>query len=106
MNDTNEYLILVINPGSTSTKIGIYRNEECILSEEISHSSRELQAYPDIMSQQEFREELILRALEGAGFKITDINCIIARGGALRPLPIKFISVRDKCQLGNASAQQ
>ena len=96
MNDTNEYLILVINPGSTSTKIGIYRNEECILSEEISHSSRELEAYPDIMSQQEFREELILKALERAGFKITDINCIIARGGALRPLPSGTYVVNDR----------
>ena len=79
--------ILVINPGSTSTKIAVYKDENPVFSEEISHSNEELSPYDNIMDQQEFREKLIIESLGKAGYKIEDIDCIIARGGALRPLP-------------------
>ena len=81
--------ILVINPGSTSTKIALYKNERPVFSEEISHRAEDLAKFENIMDQQEFRENLIISTLEKAGYHINNIDCIIARGGALRPLPTK-----------------
>jgi len=96
MGSSDEHHILVINPGSTSTKIAVYVEENPVMSEEISHTASELAQYPDIMSQKEFREELIVSHLEAAGFKLDDINCIIARGGALRPLPSGTYRIDEK----------
>ncbi len=88
--------ILVINPGSTSTKIAVYKNENPIFSKEITHTPDELSEFETIMDQQEFREDLIIAALKDSGFKPEDINCIIARGGALRPLPSGTYKINDK----------
>ena len=88
--------ILVINPGSTSTKIAVYKNENPVFTEEISHSNEELTPFENIMDQQEFREKLILDCLQKAGYKIEDIHCIIARGGALRPLPSGTYRINQK----------
>ncbi|MFZ5981914.1 MAG: butyrate kinase [Candidatus Zixiibacteriota bacterium] len=88
--------ILVINPGSTSTKIAIYRDEQPVFTEEITHSNEELSRYDNIMDQQEFREQVILESLKKAGYKIEDIDCIIARGGALRPLPSGTYRINQK----------
>jgi len=88
--------ILVINPGSTSTKIALYKNEQPVFSKEISHRAEDLAKFDNIMDQQEFREELIVAELEKAGYKINDIDCIIARGGALRPLPSGTYRVNDR----------
>jgi len=88
--------ILVINPGSTSTKIAVYKNDQPVFNEEISHSNEELAAYSSIMDQQEFREALILECLRIAGYKLEDIHCIIARGGALRPLPSGTYRINER----------
>ncbi|MBN2227031.1 MAG: butyrate kinase [candidate division Zixibacteria bacterium] len=87
--------ILVINPGSTSTKIAMYKNEQPVFSEEISHRAEDLAKFESIMDQQEFREGLIISALQKAGYHINDIDCIIARGGALRPLPSGTYRIND-----------
>ncbi len=87
--------ILVINPGSTSTKIALYKNERPVFSEEISHRAEDLAKFENIMDQQEFRENLIISTLEKAGYHINNIDCIIARGGALRPLPSGTYRIND-----------
>jgi len=90
-----QHTILVINPGSTSTKIALYFDENPVFSEEISHSVEDLSGFASIMDQQEFRERLIIECLNNAGYRIEDVNCIIARGGALRPLPSGTYRVND-----------
>ncbi len=78
--------ILVINPGSTSTKVAIYEDERCILSEKFDHSPEELAKCETLMDQEPLRRKCILSALERAGFKIEDFDAIAARGGILPPL--------------------
>lgn len=50
------YRLLIINPGSTSTKIGVYENEKEILEETLRHSSDEIAKYATIFDQLDFRK--------------------------------------------------
>ena len=77
--------ILVINPGSTSTKMAVYEDEEPILQRNITHSSEELAAYGDVTEQQEFRRELVLSELEQNGIPLR-FDAVIGRGGLVKPL--------------------
>ncbi|MEG0455377.1 MAG: butyrate kinase, partial [Bacteroides sp.] len=56
--------ILVINPGSTSTKIAVYEDERPILVRNIRHSVDELAAFHSVADQFEFRKSLVLSQLE------------------------------------------
>ena len=53
--------ILVINPGSTSTKIAVYENETPLFVSKINHSVEELSAFPEVIDQFEFRKNLVLQ---------------------------------------------
>nr|WP_240739145.1 hypothetical protein [Marinitoga lauensis] len=72
--------ILVINPGSTSTKIAVFENEKLIVSEEVSHSPEELDKYEKLMDQIDLRRDEIKDFIEKYGYKMTDFNAIAARG--------------------------
>ncbi len=78
--------ILVINPGSTSTKLAVFDNEEMILSKTLRHDEKELSPYPDIPSQYSFREKVIINSLQDAGIELSSINAVVGRGGLLYPL--------------------
>jgi butyrate kinase len=79
--------ILVINPGSTSTKIGVFQGTTQLFSENLAHSVEEISAFPTIASQYEFREKHIRDALQKRGFDISAISTVVGRGGLLRPIP-------------------
>jgi len=51
------YKILVINPGSTSTKIGVYEDETLLFEETLRHSTEEIAKYATIVDQKDFRKE-------------------------------------------------
>ena len=87
--------VLIINPGSTSTKIAVYCNDEIIHLESIQHSNEELQPYRHIQEQKEFRLEKILEVLKKAGIELEDFICISARGGLLRPIQGGTYEVND-----------
>ncbi|NLX86208.1 MAG: butyrate kinase [Clostridiales bacterium] len=80
------YRLLIINPGSTSTKIALYDNEKPIFNDVVRHSSQEISSYKNIMDQLSFRKELILKALDDKGFNNTKLSAIVGRGGLLKPL--------------------
>lgn len=82
----NEYRILAINPGSTSTKFAVYFNEECKLIRSIRHSIEDLSYYKDIIQQFDFRKGLIIEELAGEGFDVDSMKFIIGRGGLTYPL--------------------
>ena len=52
------YKILVINPGSTSTKIGVYEDETLLFEETLRHSTEEIAKYATIVDQKDFRKEI------------------------------------------------
>ncbi len=78
--------ILVINPGSTSTKIAIYDNSVCIFLKTIEHSHEELESFNSITDQFGFRKKLILDELIHDRIDLKSINIIISRGGLTYPL--------------------
>ncbi len=90
------YKILVINPGSTSTKFAVYDDESEVFLENIFHTKDELAPYPDISSQYEFRMNTVLKALEERNWNITDFNAVVGRGGLLYPLESGTYEVNDK----------
>lgn len=78
--------ILVINPGSTSTKIAIYEDEEPVYTESISHSAEALAPFKSVIDQLDYRKEMIESALHKAGYAITDFDAVSARGGFTKPV--------------------
>lgn len=88
--------ILVINPGSTSTKIAVFEGEECIFTNTIRHFLDELILYPNIISQFEFRKDLIEGTLEIEGIDINEIKIIMGRGGLTYPLESGVYEVDDR----------
>lgn len=86
--------ILVINPGSTSTKIAVYEDEHPVLVQTIRHSMEELVKYPRIIDQFEFRKDLVLRALQEDGIPFR-FDAVVGRGGLLKPIPGGVYEVND-----------
>lgn len=78
--------ILVINPGSTSTKIAVYENERPLLVHNIRHTADELSAFPAVTDQFAFRKSLVLRSLEEEGIPLV-FDAVIGRGGLVKPIP-------------------
>lgn len=80
-------LILVVNPGSTSTKIAIYNHDQCLVKENITHSADELKIFPALNDQLPFRKETILNWLSHNHYSLGQFKAIAARGGGLKPIP-------------------
>ncbi len=80
------YKILVINPGSTSTKIGVYGDENQIFEKNIKHSAESLSTFSNVASQFQYRKEVILDELRKSGFIISDLNAVVGRGGLIKPI--------------------
>lgn len=80
------YQLLVINPGSTSTKIAAYRNEELLLEETITHSMEQISQFEHISDQKDFRKEMVVETIEARGLALDQFDAVVARGGMLRPL--------------------
>ncbi len=93
---SNSPKILVINPGSTSTKIAVFQDEQCIMENTIRHYLDELVHYPTIISQYEFRKDLIEGTLEIEGIQLQDIKIIMGRGGLTYPLESGVYAVDDR----------
>lgn len=80
------YRLLIINPGSTSTKIAVYDNEKPVLEQTLRHSNEELAPYATVIDQYEFRKNVILDTLSTNGINIAKLSAVVGRGGLLRPM--------------------
>ena len=78
--------VLVINPGSTSTKIAIYQDENPIYTESINHTPADLAPFPRVLDQLEYRLKMIRAALDKAGFPLSELEAVSARGGFTKPV--------------------
>lgn len=81
------YKILIINPGSTSTKIGVYEDETQLMEETLRHSTEEIAQYDTIYEQKDFRKKVILDVLAEKGVELKSIDVVVGRGGMLKPMP-------------------
>ncbi|MBO4997164.1 MAG: butyrate kinase [Lachnospira sp.] len=78
--------ILIINPGSTSTKIGVYEDETQVMEETLRHSTEEIAKYATIYEQKDFRKEVIVGVLKDKGVELSSIDVVVGRGGMLKPI--------------------
>ncbi len=78
--------ILVINPGSTSTKIAVYHNEDPIFVKNIKHTSKELEKFDKITDQLLYRKNLIIDELNASEISDDHVKAIIGRGGLIKPI--------------------
>ena len=86
---------LIINPGSTSTKIGVFEDTTLLFEETLRHSTEELSQFSGVVDQKDFRKKIITDLLEEKGFDIKSLNVIVGRGGSLKPIPSGTYAVRE-----------
>ncbi len=79
--------ILVVNPGSTSTKVAVFEENKEVFDKTLRHSADELKPFKKIVDQYEFRVNAVLGALKEGNFSIEEFSAIGARGGLLHPIP-------------------
>lgn len=90
------YTILSINPGSTSTKIALFKDKELVFSETLRYDTSQLKQYKRIIDQLDFRTKTILEILKDKGIAISDLDAIVGRGGLLKPIESGTYEVNEK----------
>lgn len=86
---------LIINPGSTSTKIGVFEDETLLFEETLRHSTEKIAQFAAITDQKDFRKQIILDLLNEKNFDINSLQVIVGRGGMLKPIPGGTYAVSD-----------
>ena len=89
------YKILIINPGSTSTKIGVFEDETLLFEETLRHTTEELAGFNMIVDQKDFRKKVILDVLADKNFDIKTLDVCVGLGGMLKPIPGGTYAVSD-----------
>ncbi|MDR3297566.1 MAG: butyrate kinase [Prevotellaceae bacterium] len=97
--------ILVLNPGSTSTKIAVFEGAQNIFQHTLRHSSDELKAFTSVASQFSFRKEAILSELQKAGVEVSDLRFVVGRGGLVKPIESGVYEVNEAMKTDLYSAQ-
>jgi butyrate kinase len=87
---------LVINPGSTSTKLAVYDNELPLVSEVLRHSSGQVSSYPHVLDQYGFRLAAIRNWLDSERITLDSLSAVVGRGGLLRPIPSGTYMVNER----------
>lgn len=80
------YIILAVNLGSTSTKIGIYRNDEEVQSETIRHPKEDLEKHHEISKQIQYRKSVLEQWIKDQDFSLDQFDCLSFRCGLIRPI--------------------
>lgn len=81
-----QFYILTINPGSTSTKIGVFENEVLLFSKNIYHNDQDIGSFKKVWDQYAFRKQEIVNVTRKEGFDIRQLSCVVGRGGLFRPV--------------------
>lgn len=91
----NNY-ILAINPGSTSTKVSLFKEEKEFKSYKIDHLKQDLDHYENVADQYDYRLDLVKKWLNSEGVPIEELIAVVGRGGLLRPMPGGTYRVTEK----------
>lgn len=75
--------ILVLNPGSTSTKAAVYEDEHPLMLKSIGHTNQDLSPYPALNDQLDYRVALVRSWLAQEGFDLTQLSAVVGRGGII-----------------------
>ena len=91
-----EFLLLIINPGSTSTKVSLFKNEESLFEKSLFHDADELLKFPHVNMQLDFRYNVILDMLKEENVKPEDIDAFVGRGGSACTQPGGITEIDQK----------
>ena len=91
-----QFFLLALNPGSSSTKIGVFENERPLFAKNVRHDEAALAAFKDIADQKTLRKQAIMEALSEQGFDPRRLSAVVGRGGLLRPLENGTYRVNEK----------
>ncbi|HCB66687.1 MAG TPA: butyrate kinase, partial [Acholeplasmataceae bacterium] len=80
------YKILTINPGSTSTKLAIFENENCVWKVNVKHDSNVIDKFDHVIDQYDFRMNAIMEELKKSKIDLSTLHTIVGRGGMLKPI--------------------
>lgn len=86
---------LIINPGSTSTKIAVFDDEEMLFDKTLRHSVEEISKYDTIFDQKQFRKDIIIECLKEQDIDIKTLDMVVGRGGLVKPIPGGTYRVSD-----------
>ncbi|MBT2637632.1 butyrate kinase [Bacillus sp. ISL-39] len=78
--------ILAVNPGSTSTKLAVYENENLRFEQTIRHPDAEIMKLPELENQLPYRHNSIMEALRLQVFNPSQLDAVVGRGGMLKPM--------------------
>jgi butyrate kinase len=81
------YRLLIMNPGSTSTKLAIFEDESLVHKEDLRHSADLIGQFARVYDQYPFRRDVILKWLAEKGISPRSLSAVVGRGGLLRPIP-------------------
>ena len=73
------YKSLIINPTSTSTKIGVFEDETLLFEETLRHSTEEIAQYASIVDQKDFRKNIIVNLLKEKNFDMKELSVVVGR---------------------------
>ncbi len=90
------FKILVINPGSTSTKIEFFENEKSVVKANVFHDSTILLGFPTINDQLDYRCEVVQKWIADNNLDLTGVDAIVGRGGACYPLTGGTYAIDDR----------
>lgn len=79
--------VLAINPGSTSTKVALFKDLENVIQKNLSHGTDELDKFEKITDQYEYRKDMILNWMKDEGYSTSQLKAVVGRGGLLKPMP-------------------
>jgi butyrate kinase len=86
---------LIINPGSTSTKIAVFEDETMLFDQTLRHTTEEISQYETIFDQKQFRKDIIMDFLKEKDFDIKTLDMVVGRGGLVKPIPGGTYKVTD-----------
>ncbi len=100
------FKVLAINPGSTSTKVALFDEEQPLLDITLRHPADEIARYAHITDQLEWRRKMILDALKENNFAVSGLSAVIGRGGLVKPIPAGVYEVNEAMKHDLRSGQE
>ena len=75
--------ILVLNPGSTSTKAAIYQDEKPLMIKNTVHTNQDLAPYTTLNGQLDFRVSMVRSWLAQEDYDLSQLSAVVGRGGII-----------------------
>ncbi len=90
------FKILVVNPGSTSTKLALFEDEKLLAERKAQHPASEIEKFPRVLDQFPMRRQVMLDFIRDQGLEPKQLSAVVARGGLMKPVPSGTFHVTSK----------